>query len=81
MVLGPGMEDQPGMEEGVEVGIAMLTVMPDDPLWDFVLSILSIWYSAELAGLISQAGTSPGNRARVLLSYQVWLSHTWDSCD
>lgn len=28
MALGPGMEDQPGMEEGVEVGIAMLTVMP-----------------------------------------------------
>ena len=60
--------------EGVEVGIAILTVTPDDPLQDFVLPILSILDSAELEGLISQAGALPGNVAKVPLSYQGWLS-------
>lgn len=50
----------PRMEEGVEGGVAVLTISPNDPQGYFVLPILSIMGSTGLEGLISQAGTLPG---------------------
>lgn len=62
------------MEEGVEAGVTVLIITPNDPLGYFVLLILSILDSAGLQGPISKGKTFlPGDIARVPLSCKVWL--------
>lgn len=68
MVLDPKMEEPAQNGRRGRSRHSCTSRHADDPLGYFVLPILSILDSAELQGLIAQAGTLPGNGAKVPLS-------------